>query len=409
MPNTIVAIDVGTTKVCTLVGEITEQGRLRIVGVGVAPARGMRKGMVVNVEEATASIAASVEKAERISGYEIEGAFVGVAGEHIKCMNSRGVVAISRRDGGITQNDIDRATDAARAIAIPHNREIVHIIPRAYTVDDVDGVRDPLGMQAFRLEVETHIVTAAVPSLHNLVKCVNQAGVEVNELILESLASGEAVLTEPEREAGVVLVDVGGGTTDVAIFIDDSICYSLVLPVGGNHLTNDIAVGLRTPFSAAEEIKIKYGHALPTEVSRGETVDATVFGEYGRRPISRQKLAEIIQARAEEILDLILMEIKRSGYDGLLPAGLVLTGGTSALSGFKDLGREVLQLPVRVGAPHDLEGLIETISSPAYATSVGLLLWSLRRAPVSFKGNGRRGWPELFHNFNDWLKAFLPS
>jgi cell division protein FtsA len=403
--RTIVGIDVGTTKICTLVGEVDEAGVLRVVGVGVAPARGIRKGVVVNVGEATDAIATSIEKAERISGYAIENAYVGLAGAHISAINSRGVVAINRGERGIQPADIERALDAARAVAVPHNREILHVIPRAYTVDDDDGVRDPLGMQAYRLEVESHIITGATASIHNLVKCVQTTGVGIDALVLEPLASGEGVLTDVEREMGVVLADIGGGTTDIAIFIEGSIWHTVVLPTGGEHITNDIGVGLRTPFTTAEEIKIKHGHARPDSISANETIDVAMFGEGDRQRVSRQFLAQIIEARIEEIFDLILQEIKRSGYDGLLPAGVVLCGGTADLAGIRDLARDVVNLPVRIGAPQDLRGLVDILGSPAYATSVGLLQWGIQHDVPAARRVQRNG------NFKlpGFIKAFLPE
>jgi len=400
----IVGIDVGTTKVCTLVGEVSEEGVLRIVGVGVVPSRGLRKGMVVNVNEATDVIATSVERAERFSGYHIESAFVGIAGGHISSLNSRGVVAVSH--DSIVQSDVDRALEAAQAIAIPHNREIIHVIPSSFVLDGQEGVRDPIGLRGFRLEVEAHIVTGAVASIHNLVKCVQGAGVEVDDLILAPLASSEAVLTAAEREMGVVLADIGGGTTDIAIFIEGSIWHSSVLPIGGNHLTNDVAVGLRTPFANAEDVKVRYGYAIPDHIPPNETIDFTAFGEGSRQSVSRRYLSEIIEARAEEIFNLILQEVKRSGYDGLLPAGVVLSGGVANLAGLKDLGREVLKLPVRVGAPHDLEGLVDIINSPAYATGVGLLLWGMKHAEAAPPSPPE----DPIRRFIRWLrKAFFPG
>ncbi|MBC7264384.1 MAG: cell division protein FtsA [Chloroflexi bacterium] len=410
MDRAIAALDVGTTKICTLISEITEDEALRIVGVGVTPSRGLSKGMIVNVEEASRAIAASVEKAERISGYKVEGAYVGLAGKHISSLNSRGVVAVGRGDRGITAEDVERAIESSKAIAIPHNREIIHVIPRGFTLDGQEGVRDPIGMVGFRLEVETHIVTGATASIQNLVKCVHSAGVHVNDLVLQPLASAEAVLTDEEREMGVVLVDAGGGTTDLAIFIASNVWHSLVLPVGGNNLTNDIAIGLRVPFTVAEELKIKYGHALPEAVDPSEQIDVAAFGDSARRSVSRRELASIIEARAEEMFALILREIKRSGYDGLLPAGVVLTGGTAQLPGFKDLGREVLQLPVRVGVPQNVEGLAEMVCDPAYATSVGLLLWGMQyeKEKTGRPESTGQSWEEIYRRFLDWLKVFLP-
>jgi cell division protein FtsA len=403
--RTIVGIDVGTTKICTLVGEVDEARNLRIVGVGVTPARGIRKGVVVNVQEATEAIATSIEKAERISGYAIESAYVGLAGGHISAINSRGVVAVNRGERGVQPADVERALDAARAVAIPHNRQILHVIPRGYTVDGDDGVRDPLGMQAYRLEVESHIITGATASIHNLVKCVQATDVGIDALVLEPLASGEAVLSDVEREMGVVLADIGGGTTDIAIFIEGSIWHTVVLPTGGEHITNDIGVGLRTPFTTAEELKIKHGHARPRSINPNETLDVAVFGEGERGRVSRQFLSQIIEARVEEIFDLILQEIKRSGYDGLLPAGVVLCGGTADLAGIRDLARDMLHLPVRIGAPQDLQGLVDILGSPAYGTSVGLLKWGLHHdvpRPTRVRRNGHLRLP-------GFVRAFLPE
>jgi cell division protein FtsA len=409
-PKTVVGIDVGTTKICTLVGEVYEDAQLRIIGVGVAPSRGLRKGVVVNVQEATEAITASVQKAERISGYEIANAFVGIGGGHISAINSRGVVGISRGARGISQFDIERALDAARAIAIPHNREIIHTIPRGYVVDGQEGVKDPIGMQGIRLEVEAHIVTGASTSVSNLVKCVRNAGVEIDDLILQPLASGEAVLRANEQEMGVVLADVGGGTTDIAIFIEGSIWHTVVLGIGGENVTRDVAVGLRTPFNTAEELKIKYGHAVPTSMSGDELIEVTSFGNGAREEVSRLQLAEVIEARAEEILSMILREVKRSGYDGLLAAGLVLCGGTADLAGIKELANQVLRLPARVGSPHDLQGLTDVLESPAYATSVGLLMWGMRQTPKQEPEPRRIRPPSIaWKRLRDWFRAFLPG
>jgi cell division protein FtsA len=409
-PKTIVGIDVGTTKICTLVGEVYEDGQLRIIGVGVAPSRGLRKGVVVNVQEATEAITASVRKAERISGYQITSAYVGIGGGHISAINSRGVVGISRTARGISEADIERALDAARAIAIPHNREIIHTIPRGYLVDGQEGVKDPIGMQGIRLEVETHIVTGASTSVSNLVKCIRAAEVGIDDLILQPLASGEAVLKGPEREMGVVLADIGGGTTDIAIFIEGSIWHTVILGTGGEHLTRDVAVGLRTPFNTAEELKIQYGHALAASLTTDELIEVTSFGNGARQSVSRLQLSEVIEARAEEILSLILREIKRSGYDGLLAAGLVMCGGTAELAGFKDLAQQVLSLPVRVGKPQDLQGLTDVLDSPAYATSVGLLLWGMRHQQVD-KPEPKRSRPpsKVWSSVRNWIRAFLPG
>jgi cell division protein FtsA len=407
--RTIVGIDVGTTKVCTLVGEASDN-ELKIVGVGVAPSRGIKKGVVVNVVEAASAIKASIEKAERSSGYEIARAFVSVTGGHVSAINSRGVVGVNRGDRGITSDDVGRALDAARAIAIPQDREVLHVIPRGYSVDGQDGVKEPVGMIGFRLEVEAHIVTGQSSSIHNLMKCVESCNVGVDGLVLDPIASGEAVLTNTEREMGVVLADIGGGTTDVAIFIEGSVWHTTVLPVGGNHITNDVAVGMRIPFEAAEQLKIDHGHARHETIDPTEVVQVKAFGDGGITRVQRRDLAEIIEARVEEIDQLILQEIKRSGYDGLLPAGVVMTGGTSQLRGLRELGRQVLALPVRVGIPQNLQGLTDAIDSPAYATAVGLLLWGRDQAgvqPLPVRKDKKNGdWSDRFGGF---IKTLLPD
>jgi cell division protein FtsA len=408
LERTIVGIDVGTTKICTLIGEVDEEERLCVVGVGVTPAHGLSKGVVVNAEEATKSIAASVKKAERMSGYVIEAAYVGLAGKHISSLNSRGVVAVGRGERYITQDDVDRAVEAAQAIAVPHNRRIMHVIPRSFTLDGQEGVREPIGMIGFRLEVEVHIVTGAVAAMRNLEQCVKNANVTVNDLILQPLASAEAVLTTEEREMGVVLVDAGGGTTDVAIFVDGSIWHSEVLPVGGNNLTHDLSVGLRTPFATAEALKIKHGQVLPELVDPEEMVEVAAFGDGEPQNVSRLEMAHVLEARAEEMFAMVLNEIKKSGYEGLLPAGLVLTGGTAQMNGFRELGREMLQLPVRVGRVGKVGGLVDAVSSPAYATGVGLLQWGLRYGPSDMGlPPGEQG-RDLLQRFKEILRSFLP-
>ena len=382
MDETIASIDVGTTKVCTLVGETSELGGMRIVGVGVSPSRGLRKGIVVNATEAAEAIVASVERAERISGYHITQAYVGIAGAHIASLNSRGVVGIPHGSRGITDEDVARALDASQAISIPEHHEVLHIIPRGFLIDGQEGVSDPRGMYGARLEVEAHIVTGSTLSVQNLVKCINSLNIDVDQLVLAPLAAGEAVLTDTERAMGVALADIGGGTTDIAIFIEGSVWHTAILPVGGHHLTNDVAICLRTPFDEAEGLKRKYGHACPDQVSADEELDIAAFGEEAYQKITRRQLAQVLHARAHEIATLVLQEIKRSGYDGLLPAGVVLCGGASELTGICDVFRDVIGLPVRVGRPHDLQGLVDLLTGPAYATSVGLLLWGQDQEPI---------------------------
>jgi cell division protein FtsA len=409
----LVGLDVGTTKICALVGETDELGGLRILGVGIEPARGMRKGVVVNVEEATHAIALAVEKAQRSAGYEIGAAFVSLAGGHIASVNSRGVAGVGGGSHGIDQDDIDRALDAAQAIAIPHGREVLHVIPRGFSVDGQDGIRHPLGMHGFRLEVEAHIITAATASVQNLTKCVEAAGVQVEAYVLNPLASAEVVLTDTEKEMGVVVCDIGGGTTDLAIYIDGNVWHTMVLSVGGNHLTSDIAHGLRLPADMAEKIKIEYGHASAQDVASTESFTMQPFGEERPVQIARGDLATIIEARVEEMFSLVLQEVKRTGYDGLLPAGVVLTGGTSQLPGIRRVASEVLNLPCRTAGPANLQGLVDRLQGPAYATSVGLLAWAQHeslaapRLRKNGKRNGRLKNMDLSRGM-DLLKRLLP-
>jgi cell division protein FtsA len=404
--RTIVGIDAGSSKVCTLVGDVDDDGHVRVIGVGLAPARGIRRGVVTNVTEATASIAASVEKAERTSGYKIERAYIGLSGTHVSSLNSRGVVGISRREQGITEEDVDRALDAAHAIAVPHNREVVHVIPRGYVVDGQNGVNDPVGMHGFRLEVEAHIVVGSTTAIQNLVKCVEGSHVEVDELVLASIAAGDAVLTDTEREMGVVLADIGAGTTDLSIFIDGSVWHTVTLGVGGEYVTADVAIGLRLPPDVAEQVKIEYGHARASQVPPDERFTVSTFGDQGRQAVLRWQLAEIIEARVEEILSMIKQEIKRSGYDGLLPAGVVLCGGTAQLSGIEEYGRDILSLPVRVGAPRDIHGLVDKVSNPANAVGAGLRGWGLT---VDSRPQLRKIAPGLGVRLLNWLRVFLPD
>ncbi len=373
MDEIVVGIDVGTTKVCTLVGRV-EPETIRIMGVGVEPSEGIKKGVIVDLAAASAAITRSVRKAEQSSGVEITGAVVSLAGAHVSSINSRGVSAVANEV--IETDDVLRALDAARAVAIPHNREIIHIIQRGFTVDGQDGISQPLGMHGYRLEVEAHIITAAQATVENLRQCVGAAGVETLQFVLNPLASGDVVLTDTERQSGVAVCDIGGGTTDLAIYVDGHVWHTMVLAVGGNHITNDIATGLRLPLDQAEEIKKKYGFAMKSGVGAEEYFAVKAFGEEQPIRIMRKDLAHIIEARVEEIFALTLQEIKRSGYDGLLPAGMVITGGSSALPGIRSLASHVLGLPVRTAQPEKLVGLVDQLKSPAYSTGVGLLHWA---------------------------------
>jgi cell division protein FtsA len=416
MNRTVVGIDVGTTKVCTMVAEVRDDGRVNILGVGLTPSKGLDKGVVVNIDEAVAAISTSVEKAERLSGYRIGTAYVGIAGRHISSLNSRGVVAISRPDHEITRHDVERAVESAQAVAIPTQREVIHVIPRAYIVDGHENIRDPVGMSGYRLEVETHIVTGEVLAIQNLIKSVERAGVVIDDLVLQPLASGEAVLSPEDKDRGVVLVDIGGGTTDVAIFIQGGIWHSVVLPLGGNHLTNDIVYVLHTPHNTAEYLKLKYDQAIAREPEDGEedSIDTESFSPGVRQQISRYFFNQIIQARGEQILELVGNEIRRSGYEGLLPAGIVLTGGSSQLPGLDELTREMLGIPVRIGVPTHLTGLADAVDAPPYATGVGLVRWGVTKGLRHPAGgsvasrNEANNWRNVYERFTLWLKEFLP-
>ena len=406
--SVIVGIDIGTTKVCTLVARIEGDRSLRILGVGIEPSQGIRKGTIVDLGAASQSISRSVEKAQRTSGLEITSALVSLAGSHVSSVNSRGVVAISGRV--IDQDDVYRALESAQAVAIPHNREIIHVIQRGFIIDGQDGIRTPVGMHGYRLEVEAHIITAAAATVENLRQCVQAAGVELSQFVLNPLASAEVVLTETERQMGVIVCDIGGGTTDLAVYIDGDVWHTMVLAVGGNHVTSDIAHGLRMPVSQAEDIKKQYGYAIERDIDPTENFSTRGFGDEAPYSVRRADLVHIIEARIEEIFLMVLQEIKRSGYDGLLPAGMVLTGGVSNLPGIRNLASQALQLPVRVARPDNLVGLVDQLHSPAFSTSIGLLHWALlmnettviRRS--SRKGGGSIEW----NSFKTFLKRLLP-
>jgi cell division protein FtsA len=407
-----VGIDIGTTKVCTVVAREESRGQMRILGVGIEPSLGIRKGTVVDINAATKAVGLSVDKAERTSGLEINSARVSLAGSHVSSINSRGVVGVHRQV--IDEDDVLRAMDAARAVAIPHNREVIDIIQRGFTVDGQDGIRMPIGMHGYRLEVEAHIITAAASTVENLRQVVGNSGIEVSSFVLNPLASGEVVLTDTEREMGVVVCDIGGGTTDMAIYIEGDVWHTMVLGVGGNHITSDIAHGLRLPFSRAEEVKINHGHAMTSMVSPEEIFPVRAFGEDQPVEVSRYDLAHIIEARVEEIFTLMMQEIRRSGYDGLLPAGLVLTGGSSQLTGIKQLASEVMGLPTRVARPENLIGMVDRLHSPAYSTSIGLVQYAMQMKEVDpsavempkYVPNVRE--PINWARIKDVLKRFLP-
>jgi cell division protein FtsA len=373
----IVGLDIGTTKICCMVAEVGPEG-IDVVGVGTHPSRGLRKGVVINIEATVSSIKRAVEEAELMAGCEIASVYAGIAGGHIRGFNSTGVVAV--KDKEVRQGDIARVLDAARAINIPQDREILHVLPQDYIIDEQDGIKEPLGMSGVRLEAKVHIVTAAVSSAQNIVKCCAKAGLSVSDIVLEPLASAEAVLAEEEKELGVALVDVGGGTTDVAIFSGGAIQHTSVIPLGGNHLTNDIAVGLRTPMNEAERIKVKYGSAQSALLDKDETIEVPSVGGRAPRILARRILCEIVEPRVEELFQLVHREVQKAGQEDLLASGAVLTGGSTLLHGMPELAEEVLGLPVRRGLPRNLGGLTDVVNSPQYATAVGLLHYATRQA-----------------------------
>lgn len=383
MEEFISAIDIGTTKICALTAGVTHDSlgnlALRVLGEGTSASQGIRRGVVVNVAEAIACIGEAIDKCETDAGQPMTSAYVGIAGSHIDTLNSKGVSPVDARQG-VTSQDMQRALEGARAIALPQSQEVIHTIAREWIVDGQNNVQQPLGMSAFRLEVDAHIVTGSSTAISNITQCVHTHDVEIDELVLEPLAANEAVLRPEERRMGVAVVDIGGGTTDIAVFVDDALCHTIVLDIGGNHFSHDVAQGLHAPFETCEELKLRYGSVLPDSVPEDDKVWATVFGEKAERSFSRRFICEILEARASEMLEIIGEELDKSGYYDRLSAGIVLTGGSSQLPGLTELGRRILGMPVRVGAPSNrlpLTGLSRTLQSPAYATSIGLLLWGL--------------------------------
>jgi len=409
MEEILVGIDVGTTKVCTLVGRVEDDKSIRILGVGIEPSEGIRKGVIVDLAAASQAITRSVKKAESTSGLEITSALVSMAGAHVSSVNSRGAVAVN--GAVIEQYDIEHALDQARAVAIPYDREIIHVIQRGFSIDGQDGIRNPKGMRGYRLEVEAHIITASGATVDNLRQSVGAAGVAIQQFVLNPLASGEVVLTEQERQMGVAVCDIGGGTADLAIYVNGDVWHTMVLAVGGNHVTQDIAHGLRLPFEQAEDVKKQQGYAVRSGVGPEEYFLIRPFGEDRPVQINRQELAHIIEARIAEIFSLTMQEIKRSGYDGL-PAGMVLTGGTSALPGIKRVASEVLKMPVRTAQPGNLSGLVDRLNSPAYSTGVGLLRWALTMHDQDLSiGRERRSKGEKRMDFGfvkRWIGRILP-
>ena len=379
----IVGLDIGTSKVVAIVGAITPEGQLEIVGIGSHRSNGLKKGVVVNIESTVLSIQRAIEEAELMAGCQIHSVYAGIAGSHIRSLNSHGIVAI--RDREVFPQDLERVIDAAQAVAIPADQKILHILPQEFLIDDQDGVKEPLGMSGVRLEAKVHLVTCAVNAAQNIEKCIRRCGLEVEDIILEQLASSYSVLTDDEKELGVCVVDIGGGTTDIAIFKDGAIRHTGVIPIAGDQVTNDIAMALRTPTPNAEEIKIKYACALAKLTSPDETIKVPSVGDRQPRDLSRQALAEVVEPRYDELFTLVLAELRRSGYEDLIAAGIVLTGGTSKMEGVIELAEEIFHMPVRLGAPQNIRGLSDIVNNPIYSTGVGLLIYAMKQQ----QGGGR--------------------
>ena len=403
--NMIVGLDIGTSKVVAIVGQATADGTMEIVGIGSQPSRGMKKGVVVDIEATVRSIQRAVEEAELMAGCHIHTVYAGIAGSHVRSLNSHGIVAI--RDREVAQADIDRVIDAAQAVAIPADQKTLHVLPQEYVVDNQEGVREPIGMSGVRLEAKVHLVTCAVNAAQNIEKCVRRCNLEVDDIILEQLASAHAVLTEDERELGVCIVDIGGGTTDIAIFTEGAIRHTANIPIAGDQVTNDIAMALRTPKQHADEIKIKYACALTQLAGADETIKVPSVGDRPPRTLSRQNLAEVVEPRYDELFTLIQAEIRRSGFEDLIPGGIVLTGGSSKIEGAVELAEEIFHMPVRLGAPQGISGLTDVVKNPIYSTAVGLLLYGQRMekdgtSARALAGGGEINWLE---RFKSWFKG----
>jgi len=402
----IVGLDIGTSKVVAIVGEISLDGDIEIVGIGSSPSKGMKKGVVVNIESTVQSIQRAAEEAELMAGCQIHSVYVGIAGSHIRSLNSHGIVAI--KDKEVYRADLERVIDAAQAVAIPADQKILHILPQEYVIDDQEGIKEPLGMSGVRLEAKVHLVTCAVNAAQNIEKCIRRCGLEVEEIILEQLASSYSVLTDDERELGVCMVDIGGGTTDIAIFTEGSIRHTGVIPIAGVQVTNDIAMALRTPTQHAEEIKIKYACALTQLAGPDETIKVPSVGDRPPRDLSRQSLAEVVEPRYDELFTLVQAELRRSGYEDMVPAGVVLTGGTSKMEGVVELAEEIFHMPVRVGYPQTVRGLNDIVRNPIYATSVGLLQYGMEHRNDGGKTSSAKS-SGTSESFWSRVKAWLQS
>ena len=402
--NLIVGLDIGTSKVVAIVGEVTPGNEIEIIGLGSHPSRGLKKGVVVNIESTVQSIQRAVEEAELMAGCQIHSVYAGIAGSHVRSLNSHGIVAI--RDKEVTSYDVERVIDAARAVAIPADQKILHILPQEFIIDAQESIREPVGMSGVRLEAKVHMVTGAVSAAQNIIKCVRRCGLEVDDIILEQLASSHSVLTDDEKELGVCLVDIGGGTTDIAVFTEGAIRHTAVIPIAGDQVTNDIAVALRTPTQHAEEIKIKYACALTQLASVEETIEVPSVGERPDRRLARQTLAEVVEPRYEELFTLIQAELRRSGFEDLCAAGVVLTGGSAKMEGAVELAEEIFHMPVRLGTPQYVSGLVDVVRNPIYSTGVGLLLFGYQnramRDAETRMGTGFRG---VLRKMKSWFQG----
>ena len=402
--NLMVGLDIGTSKIGAIVADVGVNGEIEIIGIGSHPSKGLKKGVVVNIESTTQSIQRAVEEAELMAGCQIDSVFAGIAGSHIQSLNSHGIVAI--RDKEVSQADVDRVIDAAKAVAIPADQKLLHVIPQEFIIDEQDGIKEPVGMCGVRLEAKVHLVTGAVSAAQNIVKCVKRCGLEVDDIILEQLASSYAVLTEDEKELGVCLVDIGGGTTDIAVFTEGSIRHTAVIPIAGDQITNDIAVALRTPTQYAEDIKKKYACALTQLASPDESIEVPSVGDRAPRRLARQTLAEVVEPRYEELLTLVQNELRRSGFEDLCAAGIVLTGGCSKMEGVIDLAEEVFHIPVRLGMPGNVSGLIDVVKNPIYATGVGLLIYgSKQQGELRRERHGDWVARSLWQRMKNWFQG----
>ncbi len=400
----IVGLDIGTSKVVAIVGELTADNDVEIIGLGSSRSRGLKKGVVVNIESTVHSIQRAIEEAELMAGCNIHSVFAGIAGSHIRSLNSNGIVAI--RDNEVTAGDVERVIDAASAVAIPADQKILHILPQEFVIDHQEGVKEPIGMSGVRLEVKVHMVTGAVSAAQNIIKCVRRCGLEVDDIILEQLASSYAVLTEDEKELGVCLVDIGGGTTDIAVFRDGAIQHTAVIPIAGDQVTNDIAIALRTPTQHAEDIKVQYACALTQLANPEETIEVPSVGDRAARRLARQTLAEVVEPRYEELFTLVQAELRRSGYEDMVAGGVVLTGGSAKMEGVVELAEEIFHMPVRIGVPQYVTGLSDVVKNPIYSTGVGLLLFGRKylqdhSAPLRVK----KGFGQVWDRMKSWFQG----